>query len=130
MQETVAAATFSLSSVFLVMTLAAVAAGVLAAAPGLGVLFLFIATPALIRTMEVSFLRKLQGTPMTPRAKVLEFLLSIAIVVLILVCTYIALFVACTGMATRAGGVVFFALILVGIGSSLWNFWNNIRGRR
>jgi hypothetical protein len=103
------AATFSLSSVFLVMTLAAVAAGVLAAAPGLGILFLVIATPALARTMVVSSQRKRLGVAMTPGAKILHFLHSTALTLVILasivICVtaalVVALFVAC---ANAIGG--------------------------
>ncbi|HUY34979.1 MAG TPA: hypothetical protein VMV69_19685 [Pirellulales bacterium] len=50
--------TFSLISLFLVMTLVAVCLGVFAAAPGLGIVLAIVATPALVRTMIVSSRRR------------------------------------------------------------------------
>jgi hypothetical protein len=144
------AATFSLSSVFLVVTLAAVAAGVFAAAPGLGVLFLVIATPALARTMVVSSRRKSLGVATTPSAKILNFLQSTAVVLVILLgivgALGIALFMACTGSVAggllsnsigkgaeagfEAGAAAGGLVALAGIGAVLWAVWNSRRGSR
>jgi len=98
------AATFSLSSLFLVMTLAAVAAGVFAAAPGLGVLFLLVATPALVRTMIATSRQKARGIPSAPGEKVVAFLGSIGVVLLLILSVGVALFTAC--WTACAGGAV------------------------
>lgn len=92
-QET--AATFSLTSLFLVMTLAAVAAGAFAAAPGLGILFLVVATPALARTMIITTRQKTSGVSSTPFQKIVSFIGSIGLVVLVLTSVVTALFSAC-----------------------------------
>ncbi|HVX09657.1 MAG TPA: hypothetical protein VHC22_00510 [Pirellulales bacterium] len=95
------AATFSLSSLFLVITLAAVTAGAFAAAPGLGIVFAVVATPALIRAIVVTSRRKTRGVASTRGQKVVTFLGSVGMVLLILstvaISLTIALFLACTG---------------------------------
>lgn len=136
-QET--AATFSLTSLFLVMTLAAVAAGVFAAAPWLGILFLVIALPALVRTMLITSRRKVRGQPATPRQRVLAFVESSALMLgyFVAICgsLVIALFSACSGGLIFTGlsidrtpffsplGAVGGLLALVAIGCKAWTFW-------
>ncbi|HWB11373.1 MAG TPA: hypothetical protein VG826_19240 [Pirellulales bacterium] len=146
-QET--AATFSLSSLFLVMTLAAVSAGAFAAAPGLGIFFVVIAAPALIRTIVIGSRRKRLGVATSRGEKIFNFLQSIGVMILILVCIVVALgvalFAACTGAlaggvvsesigkstdAAMIGGAAAGGLIaLVGIGTVLWAIWNKKRSR-
>jgi hypothetical protein len=87
--------TFSLTSLFLVMTLVAVGAGVFAAAPGLGILFAIVATPALIRTVVISAKQKSRGRAASPGQKVAAFLGSIGVVLLVLLSIGVALLTAC-----------------------------------
>jgi hypothetical protein len=98
------ASTFSLSSLFLVMTLVAVGAGVFAAAPGLGILFAIVATPALARTIVVTSRQKTRGIVTTPGQKAGAFLGSIGIVLLVFLSIGVALFTAC--WTACAGGAV------------------------
>lgn len=130
-------ATFSLSSLFLVMTLVAVGAGVFAAAPGLGVLFLIVATPALVRTMVITSRQKSHGVATTPAEKFVAFLGSTGVVLLIFLSIGAALFTACwtacaggaalsaagegaTITGAIAGGVAGLALS----GWVLWRIWH------
>ena len=123
------ASTFNLSTLFLVMTLAAVAAGAFAAAPGLGIFFLVVATPALVRTMVITTRQKASGVASTPLEKVVGFLGSVGVVLALLVAIQIALFIACwAGLATGAafnlfgelpaiiGGVIGGLVTLVALG--------------
>ena len=98
------AKTFSLSSLFLVMTLVAVGAGVFAAAPGLGILFVILATPALVRTMVVTSRQKTSGIATTPSQKIAAFLGSVGVVLLVILSIGVALFTAC--WTACAGGAV------------------------
>lgn len=72
--------TFSLSSLFLVVTLAAVCLGVFAAAPGLGIFLAIISTPALARTAFVSSRRAQTGASMSVGQKLLSFAGALGIV--------------------------------------------------
>lgn len=106
--EVPTARTFSLSTLFLVMTLAAVAAGAFAAAPGLGVLFLVVATPALIRTIRITTRQNVAGVSSTPVEKIVRFLASIGIVLLVILSIQVALGLACwAGIATGAAFSLF-----------------------
>jgi hypothetical protein len=67
---------FSLASLFLVMTLLAVGLGIFLLVPGLGVLFAFISTPALIRTMIATGRQRQFGAPLSPAEKISVFFLS------------------------------------------------------
>ncbi|HET6880404.1 MAG TPA: hypothetical protein VFI31_09630 [Pirellulales bacterium] len=130
-QET--AATFSLTSLFMVTTLVAVGAGVFAAAPGLGIAFAIVATPALIRTIVVTSKRKAQGVVQTPGKKIAAFLASIGIMLLVVVSIGIALLTACltacAGLAVGGdkgivpGMYVGGAAGLVLTGCLMWLIW-------
>ena len=88
--------TFSLSSLFLVMTLAAVCLGVFAAAPGLGVFLAIVSTPALARTVFVASRRKESGTEMSVGQKILAFTGALGVVAVTFVtASVIAFFTAC-----------------------------------
>ena len=102
-KEIQTASTFNLSTLFLVMTLAAVASGAFAAAPGLGIFFLVVATPALVRTMVLTTRRKASGVTSTAGEKVVNFLGSLGIVLLGMFSLQLALFLACSaGLASGA----------------------------
>lgn len=79
----VAAAQFSLTSLFLITTLVAVFLGVFLLAPGLGVLLAVIAVPALARTLLVNYRKRQWGTPLSPQQKVGAFLLSFGLMFLV-----------------------------------------------
>ena len=103
------AAQFSLASLFLVMTLVAVCMGVIMIAPGLGILFAFITTPALIRTIVASSRGRLVGEPLSPMQKAGIFLISWFIMCAVGIASVVAFMAVCF-----AG-----ALITEGTGASL-----------
>jgi hypothetical protein len=90
---------FSLATLFLIMTLAAVALGALMVAPGLGTTVIVIAVPALVRSV-IAGRRRLEGgeTP-TIATKIFDFVASAAIIWAISVAATIAFFVTCTAVA-------------------------------
>jgi hypothetical protein len=136
-------ATFSLSSLFLVVTLVAVGAGIAAAAPGLGVLFVIVATPALVRTIVVASRQKARGVVTTPTQKVVAFLASVGMVLLVILSIGVALFTACltacasfamlqnpTEQAIRTAIVVGGLVGLAVATSVLWLVWRGLtKGR-
>ncbi len=112
---------FSLETLLLIVTLSAVCLGALVAAPGLGVLALVIAVPALIRTCLTGISAKRLSGKLTATDKVMAFLASAAITWAALVAAGIAFFAACT--------VAVFAAVAVGqaqgserIGDSVMSF--------
>lgn len=118
--------TFSLSSLFLVITLAAICLGVFAAAPGLGIFLAIVSTPALARTVVVSSRRAQTGASMSVGQKLLNFAGALGVVaVTVVTASGIAMLTTCFtvlgGMAVGAReNLVFpFAFIVggaVGIG--------------
>ncbi len=127
--------TFTLSSLFLVMTLIAVCLGVLVQAPGLGVPLAVLSAPALIRTVWVRSKRKTRGQPMTVWDKALVFLGSLAIVATIAASAAGAFVGICFSLGWVAFGVnsqgLFALAWLLGIGGGLliagllfrWLWW-------
>ena len=93
--------TFTLSSLFLVMTLIAVCLGVAVQLPGLGIPLAILCTPALIRTMLIRARRRAKGRSMTAGEKVLVFLGSLAVV---------------TTIAVAAGGAFVAVCFSLGLG--------------
>lgn len=131
--------TFKLSSLFLVTTLAAIAAGVFSANVVVGVLLLIVAGPALVRTIMVISRRKMLGRDSTAREKLVEFIHSMSMVVLLLVFIVITLWAALIGATlfgaalitigegARQGGEVVGALVGVALsGWLLWWVWHRI----
>jgi hypothetical protein len=86
--------TFGLSSLFLIVTLAAVCLGVIGLAPGLGVPLLVVAVLALVRTLAVSR-RQADAHGLTTGEKIAAFVGSAGIVILILIASGIAFLTAC-----------------------------------
>jgi hypothetical protein len=76
------AATFTLTSLFLLMTLIAVGMGLFVIAPGLGILLGMAAAPALIRTALVAHRRDQLGRETSPARKIALFVASVAVTVL------------------------------------------------
>ena len=111
----------SLASLFLVMTLVAVGLGLFMQAPGLGVLFAFVATPALIRTFIATNLSKRTGRRLNTLGKVETFIVSLFIVGAVGLASFTAFAAVClagAGLleATRAPVEVF---LIVGLGGGL-----------
>ena len=101
--EQIAARTFGLGSLMLVMTLIAVLLGVAMVHPGLALLLVFVAAVALARTMGIVYRRKLAGGPTAGGDKVIVFLGSLFVAI---VCSI-------------ASGVAFYATCWVGVGAGM-----------
>jgi hypothetical protein len=87
---------FSLETLLLIVTLAAVCLGALVTVPGLGVLLLIIAVPALVRTCLTGISAKKQGGKLTTADKVMAFLASAAITWAAFAAAGMAFFAACS----------------------------------
>ena len=96
---------FSLATVFLVMTLIAVCLGTFHFSPGLGVVIVIVAAPALIRTCIVGVKEKRVGHPLSIGEKLIAFLASIAIVILVAVAGFVAFQIACWGSCAAVAGI-------------------------
>jgi hypothetical protein len=128
--------TFKLSSLFLVMTLAAIAAGVFAANLVLGVSFLVVVVPALGRTIRLLSRRNMLGRTSTLREKLVKFVHSMDIVLhaIVFIATPVAAALvgatvcgAATGESARLAGEIVGALVgLVPSAWFLWRFWQRI----
>ena len=130
---------FSLETLLMVITLAAVCLGMTAAAPGMGILIMVIAVPALIRTVMAGHQERQAGRPMSAGHKFLTFLASTGIVLAVVGAGCSAFLAACmasglaaiaasnTGGARANGEMLVFSVLgfssLVGIGAASWIFW-------
>jgi hypothetical protein len=112
---------FSLATLFLIMTLVAVAMGALIVMPGLGTLLIVFAVPALVRTVVVGRRRLEGGESPTVGTKILDFFVSVAIIWTVIIAAQIAFVVACT--ATGLPAAALFGLeegaIYIGLGAGL-----------
>ena len=88
-------ATFSLATLMLLITLAAVFCGLTAAAPGLGIPLAVLITPALIRTFAASNVSRSQGIEPTAEAKIATFFASIGLMFLIMIAGFAVFFIGC-----------------------------------
>lgn len=89
---------FSLATMFLLMTLAAVSMGLLVAVPGLGILACLVMVPVVIRTIKVVRHRESVGHDVAPAQKVVLFLTSFAAASVISVVACIAAFCSFCGV--------------------------------
>jgi hypothetical protein len=87
---------FSIESLLLVITLAAVCLGAFVATPGLGVLALIVAAPALLRTVYEGHQARQRGKSLTLSEKLLSFAASAGIALAALSAAAGAFFAACT----------------------------------
>ena len=117
--QPVGAQTFSLSTLFLVITLIGVFLGVVAAAPGMGVLLLFVVLPAMIRTFAATGRSKQFGERPTVGDKLGAFAISIGVVLLVGVAAFIAFNVACWSLCGLAVATKSEALFVVSIGGGI-----------
>lgn len=88
--------TYSLSTLFLIVTLAGVCFGLIAAAPGLGIPVAVLIAPAFIRTLVITAQRRAHGDKPTAEEKVGGFFASLAIVLAIVLAAGAAFFAACS----------------------------------
>ena len=86
---------FGLASMMLTVTLICVCLGVGSIAPGLGIFFAIIVTPAFIRTAIGAARRKVEGRPMDVGQKILAFGGSVGVVTVIGVAAAITFFATC-----------------------------------
>jgi len=75
--------TFSLATLLLIITLVSVFLGITVRVPAAGVIVMFLALPALVRTVMIRTRRKAKGLAMPLGAKVVAFVQSLAIIVVI-----------------------------------------------
>lgn len=125
---------FSLATVFLIITLVAVCLGTLRLAPGVGVLLLIVAVPALVRTCVVGVKEKRGGHSLSIGEKLIAFLASSAIVVLVGVAGFIAFQIACWGSCAAVAGIqqkegenaMLIGIgigCIAGLGTIIWLIW-------
>lgn len=110
---------FSIETMLLVTTLIAVCLGALVSLPGLGVVALFIAVPALVRTCLTGVSAKRHGQPLTATDKVMSFFASAAITWAAFMAAGMAFFATCTvslftGMALGSAADSYPAINAVG----------------
>jgi hypothetical protein len=87
--------TYSLSSLFLIVTLAAICFGFIAQAPGLAIPIIVLITPALLSTFVKSRKKRAAGGDFTTADKVQAFFMSVGAVLLTIFAGAAAFFAAC-----------------------------------
>lgn len=112
---------FSLATLFLIMTLSAVALGTLLVAPGIGVFLIVLAVPSLVRAFLAGRRRIERGEAPTWSTKALDFLTSAAIIWAIMIAGLIAFGVVCTATGLPALAVLSREepALYIGLGSGL-----------
>ncbi len=93
--ENRAAYQFGLSTLMLMVTLAAVVLSVFSMSIGVGLALVFLTTPPLVRTCITAARRKARGEPMSPLAKVGMFAATFGIVVVVVAASIAAFFAVC-----------------------------------
>jgi len=98
--------TYSLSTLFLLVTLACVLLGISAAAPGLGIPLAVMALPALIRTFASARVKGKDIASVSAPQAIGAFVLSLGVVFLVVIAASIAFlaacFVTCVGLAATS----------------------------
>lgn len=87
---------FSIQTLLLITTLAAVCLGALVTVPGLGILVLVVAIPALVRTCVTGAAMKREGHTFTTTDKIMSFLASAAVAWAALAAAGVAIVATCT----------------------------------
>jgi hypothetical protein len=127
---------FGISSLLLIVTLVAILGSIANMAPGLGILLVIVAVPALVRTCIVAYRNLACGENMSAAEKAGVFLLSmVTIAALMLIAGPVAIFVGfmvyCTTangsanggiLANIAGGIAGLVVALI-----IWYVWTNLR---
>lgn len=88
---------FSLATILLVITLVAICLGTFRLSPGMGIWVVIVATPALVRTFIAGIRQKSAGHRLTLGEKILAFIASAGIIILIGVAAVVAFEIACWG---------------------------------
>ncbi|HVA47835.1 MAG TPA: hypothetical protein VNH11_15815 [Pirellulales bacterium] len=107
----------------MVMTLAAVAAASFSVAPGVGIAFVIIATPAFVRTIVITSRQKALGITTTPGQKVLTFCGSVGLVTLLLLSIPVALSMARDMFGKHASAASRGPSELTCLGALGWVMW-------
>lgn len=106
---------FSLSTLLLITTLASIAFGLLAVAPGLGVFVCIIILPVFVRTLLVLRKREAKGMDVSPRTKTIlfwgSFFSASLIAILVSITAFGAFCVSLCFLAPRSGGGIYFVYI-------------------
>jgi hypothetical protein len=109
-----AAARFSLASLMLVVTLAAVLFGVIAMRPGIGIALAVLSLPALVRTVGIQVRRREAGAPLAPLDRAMAFLASLAVATVIAVAAGASFVAICFPVGLAAFGTDSAPLAVVG----------------
>jgi hypothetical protein len=86
---------FGISSIMLIITLAAVILGVWQMAPGIGIALAIVAIMALIPTCIISMQKGARGRPMTPSEKISLFMVWLGLAAVVLIAAGIAFVITC-----------------------------------
>src|SRR5262245_38737788 len=123
--ETRGPATFSLSTLFLIVTLAGVCFGLIAAAPGLGIPVTVLVVPAMIRTLAETRQQQRLGERPTTEHKIGNFFESLAVILAVIVAAGVAFFTACSvigfglGAFTKFESPAFGVVVVLALGAGL-----------
>jgi hypothetical protein len=128
---------FGLSSILLVVTFFAIICSIIKMSPGLGIVIAILALPALVRTCVVVLRHNAEGDPLSVRKKVVVFVLTLCMILLVAVAVICALVVAftaiCGSMVPRDpdfGWTLLFGAIGLTIAPLLaWLLWKRLRGK-
>jgi hypothetical protein len=118
--------TYSLSTLFLIVTLACVCFGLIAAAPGLGIPVTVLVIPAMIRTLAETRQQQRLGERPRTEDKIGSFFVSLAVMFAVIVAAGVAFFTACSaigfglGTLTRFDSPAFGVVVLLALGSGLF----------
>jgi hypothetical protein len=127
--ESPAGCQYSLASLLLLMTLAAILLSITSMNPGLGIFLAVLMVPACLRTAIVATLRRSRGKPMSLLAKVGTFSMTLGMAIIVMVvagATFVVTFLAMCS-ATRSGSgwrggpgqdIVFWIPVLAALGVS------------
>jgi hypothetical protein len=96
--------TYSLSTLFLIVTVAGICFGLIAIAPGLGIPIAVLLVPALFRTFEISSYRRARGERLTWEDKIGSFLATLVGILLLIVAGLAALFAVCASITDANAG--------------------------
>jgi tellurite resistance protein TehA-like permease len=118
--------TYSLSTLFLIVTLACVCCGLIAAAPGLGIPVAVLVAPALFRTLAETRQQQRLGEKPTAEDKIGSFFVSLTVMFGVLVAAGVAFFTACSaigfglGVLTRPDSPGIGVVIVLALGAGLF----------
>jgi hypothetical protein len=124
--ETRGPLTYSLSTLFLIVTLAGVCFGLIAAAPGLGIPVTVLVIPAMIRTLAETRQQQRLGERPRTEDKIGNFFVSLAVMFAVIVAAGVAFFTACSaigfglGTLTRFDSPAFGVVVFLALGSGLF----------